>query len=76
MFCFFLLFKHFIFAVHYFLQQWLHWHHAAPVLLVGTKEGQIWMWKVPSGDCKTFAGYGPSAVCGKILPDGKRNVLC
>ncbi|XP_005099957.1 angio-associated migratory cell protein [Aplysia californica] len=52
--------------------EWLQWHQAAPVLLVGTKEGQVWMWKIPSGDCKTFVGYGPSALCGRILPDGKR----
>ncbi|CAG5129165.1 unnamed protein product, partial [Candidula unifasciata] len=51
--------------------EWIQWHHAAPVLLAGTKDGQVWMWKIPSGECKTFAGYGPSAVCGQILPDGK-----
>ncbi|XP_059175600.1 angio-associated migratory cell protein-like [Physella acuta] len=51
--------------------EWIQWHHAAPILLAGTKEGQVWMWKIPSGDCKTFAGFGPSANCGKILPDGK-----
>ncbi|CAL1543520.1 unnamed protein product [Lymnaea stagnalis] len=51
--------------------EWIQWHHAAPVLLAGTKEGQVWMWKVPSGDCKTFAGFGPGANCGRVLPDGK-----
>lgn len=30
------------------------------------------MWKIPSGDCKTFAGRGPSAQCGLIMPDGKQ----
>jgi len=51
--------------------EWVHWHHSAPVLLAGTKEGQVWMWKIPSGECKTFTGHGPSAVCGRILADGK-----
>ena len=50
--------------------QWLQWHQAAPVLLVGTSDGQVWMWKIPSGDCKTFVGFGPAALCGQILPDG------
>jgi len=52
--------------------EWLEWHPAAPVLLAGTKEGQIWMWKVPQGDCKTFTGFGPAALCGHFLPDGKK----
>lgn len=52
--------------------EWLEWHPAAPVLLVGTKEGQVWMWKVPQGDCKTFTGFGSTALCGHFLPDGKR----
>lgn len=52
--------------------EWITWHQAAPVLLAGTQDGQVWMWKIPSGDCKTFTGYGPPALCGKILPDGKR----
>uniref|UniRef100_A0A0B7B680 Angio-associated migratory cell protein n=1 Tax=Arion vulgaris TaxID=1028688 RepID=A0A0B7B680_9EUPU len=51
--------------------EWIQWHHSAPILLAGTKDGQVWMWKIPSGECKTFPGYGSSATCGKILPDGK-----
>ncbi|KAH9498158.1 hypothetical protein Btru_008408 [Bulinus truncatus] len=51
--------------------EWLQWHNAAPVILAGTKDGEVWMWKIPSGDCKTFAGRGPSAQCGLVLPDGK-----
>ncbi|KAK3741761.1 hypothetical protein RRG08_020955 [Elysia crispata] len=51
--------------------EWIQWHQAAPVLLAGTRDGQVWMWKIPSGDLKTFVGYGPGATCGKFLPDGK-----
>ena len=30
------------------------------------------MWKIPSGDCKTFPGHGERNECCKILPDGKQ----
>lgn len=50
---------------------WLQWHHAAHVLLAGTQDGEVWMWKIPSGDCKTFQSHGAPSQCGKILPDGK-----
>ncbi|KAG7271251.1 hypothetical protein CRUP_003482 [Coryphaenoides rupestris] len=56
------------------LIKWLEWHPCAPVLLAGTDDGNMWMWKVPGGECKTF----PSPAChanGKILPDGKRAVV-
>lgn len=52
--------------------EWMKWHHAAPVLLVGTTDGDIWMWKLPSGDCKTFQGHGCASSFGEIFPDGKR----
>uniref|UniRef100_A0AAY4BEC3 Angio-associated migratory cell protein n=1 Tax=Denticeps clupeoides TaxID=299321 RepID=A0AAY4BEC3_9TELE len=51
--------------------EWLEWHPCAPVLLVGTDDGNVWMWKVPDGDCKTFQGPSCRATSGKILPDGK-----
>uniref|UniRef100_A0A3B4TL31 Angio-associated migratory cell protein n=1 Tax=Seriola dumerili TaxID=41447 RepID=A0A3B4TL31_SERDU len=34
--------------------EWLEWHPCAPVLLAGTDDGNMWMWKIPAGDCKTF----------------------
>ncbi|XP_014770699.1 angio-associated migratory cell protein [Octopus bimaculoides] len=54
--------------------EWIQWHSHAHVLLAGTATGQIWMWKIPSGDCKTFTGLNSTVTCGRILPDGKR--LC
>ena len=51
--------------------QWLEWHPCAPVLLAGTADGNVWMWKIPGGDCKTFQGPGCQATCGKVLPDGE-----
>ncbi|KTG34355.1 hypothetical protein cypCar_00043090 [Cyprinus carpio] len=55
--------------------EWLEWHPCAPVLLAGTAEGNVWMWKIPSGECKTFQGPNCQATSGKILPDGKRAIV-
>lgn len=55
--------------------EWLEWHPCAPVLLAGTDDGHMWMWKIPSGDCKTFPSSACQATSGKVLPDGKRAVV-
>ncbi|KAM6945395.1 angio-associated migratory cell protein [Aplochiton taeniatus] len=55
--------------------EWLQWHPGAPVLLAGAADGNVWMWKVPAGDCKTLQGPGCQATSGKVLPDGKRVVV-
>lgn len=52
--------------------QWLEWHPCAAVLLAGTDDGNMWMWKIPSGECKTFQSAASQATCGKVLPDGER----
>lgn len=53
------------------LPQWLEWHPCAPVLLAGTNDGNVWMWKIPAGDCKTFQSPACQATTGKVLPDGE-----
>lgn len=55
--------------------EWLEWHPCAPVLLAGTDDGNVWMWKIPAGDCKTFQSRACQATSGKVLPDGKRAVV-
>ncbi|XP_051912915.1 angio-associated migratory cell protein [Hippocampus zosterae] len=55
--------------------EWLEWHPCAPVLLAGTDDGNVWMWKIPSGDCKTFQSCACQSTSGKVLPDGKRAVV-
>ncbi|XP_059183954.1 angio-associated migratory cell protein [Centropristis striata] len=55
--------------------EWMEWHPCAPVLMAGTNDGNVWMWKIPSGDCKTFQSPACPATSGKILPDGKRAVV-
>ncbi|XP_076329006.1 angio-associated migratory cell protein isoform X2 [Tachypleus tridentatus] len=54
--------------------RWLEWHHRTNVLLAGTVDGDSWLWKIPSGECKTFQSFGVPNCCGKVLPDGKRAV--
>ncbi|XP_076243626.1 angio-associated migratory cell protein [Calliopsis andreniformis] len=51
---------------------WMKWHTAANILLAGSVDGEIYMWKVPEGDCKVFQGYGCRAETGALFPDGKR----
>lgn len=51
---------------------WMRWHHGTNVLLAGAASSEVYMWKVPSGDCKVFGGSGEKSDCGVILPDGKR----
>ncbi|KAK2584265.1 hypothetical protein KPH14_006672 [Odynerus spinipes] len=51
---------------------WMKWHMAANVLIAGSVDGEVYMWKVPEGDCKVLQGYGHRAEAGVILPDGKR----
>ncbi|XP_076872087.1 angio-associated migratory cell protein [Brachyhypopomus gauderio] len=55
--------------------EWLQWHPCAPVLLAGAADGNVWMWKIPSGECKTLQGPNCQATSGKILPDGRRAVV-
>lgn len=33
---------------------WVKWHPVVPILLAGTVEGAVWMWKVPSFETKTI----------------------
>ncbi|KAJ3584549.1 hypothetical protein NHX12_015044 [Muraenolepis orangiensis] len=54
--------------------EWLEWHPCAPVLLAGTDDGNMWMWKIPGGECKMFASPARHAN-GRLLPDGKRAVV-
>ncbi|XP_074655957.1 angio-associated migratory cell protein-like [Tubulanus polymorphus] len=51
--------------------EWMKWHPSADVLIAGSCDGDVWMWKVPSGECRTFSGPGCACTCGVVLPDGK-----
>ena len=49
----------------------MKWHPASHVLFLGTVDGDVWMWKIPNGDCKTLQSHGCTASCGVVLADGK-----
>lgn len=51
---------------------WMRWHHGTNVLMAGAASSEVYMWKIPSGDCKVFGGGGEKSDCGVFLPDGKR----
>ncbi len=52
--------------------EWMHWHPAALILFAGTTDGDIYMWKIPSGDCKILSGSGQKSTAGCILQNGKQ----
>lgn len=41
------------------------------MVLVGTSDGGGWMWRVPSGDCKTFQGQSCRNTCAALMSDGQ-----
>lgn len=53
-----------------FIVQWLRWHFGTKVLFASDAEGMVWMWKIPSGECKTFSNAGVAATCCHLLPGG------
>ena len=48
----------------------MQWHSVANVLFAGSIKGEIYMWKVPSGDCKILPGSGERVETAALLPDG------
>ncbi|KAJ8729329.1 hypothetical protein PYW08_000910 [Mythimna loreyi] len=51
---------------------WGLWHFAARVLICGSVSGDIYVFKVPSGECKVLQGYNMKVECGKLFQDGVR----
>ncbi|KAF4517137.1 hypothetical protein B566_EDAN006436 [Ephemera danica] len=54
---------------------WMEWHPASNIIFVGSAEGHVTFWRVPSGDCKVLPSPGFSTQSGKVLPDGTRAVI-
>ncbi|XP_053687683.1 angio-associated migratory cell protein isoform X2 [Sabethes cyaneus] len=50
---------------------WLKWHFGAHVLLAGADSGEIYVWRIPSGDCKVLQGFGEKCDVAKLTNDGK-----
>lgn len=51
---------------------WMCWHRAANVLLAGSENGEVYVWRIPSGDCKTLLGEGVRCSVGELTCDGKK----
>lgn len=51
---------------------WMRWHPVASVLFAGAASGEIYMWKIPGGECKIFQSHGQRVEQGVLMPDGKR----
>lgn len=55
--------------------QWMKWHPAAHVLFCGFATGDVFAFKIPSGEIKVLPGAGEKTESGIIMPDGKRFVV-
>lgn len=47
----------------------MQWHPMAHILLAGSTDGEVYMWKIPNGGCKIFQGFGKRAECGCLFED-------
>ncbi|XP_018785299.1 PREDICTED: angio-associated migratory cell protein [Bactrocera latifrons] len=51
---------------------WMCWHRGANVLLAGSENGEVYIWRIPSGDCKILPGDGVRCAVGELTGDGKK----
>lgn len=51
---------------------WMKWHRKSNVLLAGSEEGEIYIWRIPSGDCKVLQGAGEKCEVALFTNDDKR----
>lgn len=51
---------------------WMKWHKKANVLLAGSEVGEIYIWRIPSGDCKVLQGSGEKCEVATFTHDEKR----
>lgn len=54
---------------------WMQWHCATNVLMAGAEAGDVYVWRIPSGDCKVLAGNGQRSECASLTADGKRLIV-
>lgn len=45
---------------------WGQWHFGTRVLLIGVDKGDIYVFKIPSGDVKILKGHNVKVECGKV----------
>ncbi|XP_064545005.1 angio-associated migratory cell protein [Drosophila montana] len=51
---------------------WMFWHRAANVLLAGGDSGEVYIWRIPSGECKILPGHSARCEAGELSGDGKK----
>lgn len=51
---------------------WMFWHRAANVLLAGGDSGEVYVWRIPSGECKILPGHSARCETGELSGDGKK----
>lgn len=51
---------------------WMKWHAKANVLMAGAESGEIYIWRIPSGDCKVLGGEGAKCEVGVLTSDDKK----
>lgn len=51
---------------------WMRWHRAANVLVAGSEDGEIYIFRLPAGECKILPGQGVRCASGEITGDGKK----
>lgn len=51
---------------------WMKWHRKANVLLAGSEVGEVYIWRVPSGDCKILPGAGDKCEVAVFTSDDKK----
>ncbi|XP_026757131.2 angio-associated migratory cell protein [Galleria mellonella] len=51
---------------------WGFWHFGAHVLICGIISGDIYVFKIPSGETKVLQGPNEKVECGKLFNDGVR----
>ena len=54
---------------------WMKWHVATNVLMAGSESGEVFIWRIPSGDCKVLPGNSHKSEVGVLTTDGKRLVV-
>lgn len=51
---------------------WMRWHKAANVLITGSEDGEIYVFRLPVGECKILPGQGVRCESGEVTGDGKK----
>lgn len=51
---------------------WMKWHTAGYILMAGSDSGEIYVWRIPSGDCKVLQGQGHKCETANLTADGKK----